>query len=91
VPCVHGSAVHIGRPGRQSDFLGRHEADDHPGQGLEKPPIYGVLMSAQGLPILVDAASLEPHTHANFSCLVVSEAITGAIDASCRAIGPALQ
>jgi len=44
---VHGSAVHIGRPGRQSDFLGRHEADDHPGQGLEKPPIYGVLMSAQ--------------------------------------------
>jgi hypothetical protein len=44
---VHGAAVRVWRPGRQTDFSRRHEADNHPGQGLEMPPIGPVLMLAK--------------------------------------------
>src|SRR6266487_3814988 len=45
--CVHSAAVHVRRPGRQTNFPRLDEADDHPGQGLEMPPIDPVLMLAE--------------------------------------------
>ena len=40
----HGSAVHIGGPGRETDFATLDEAHRHPGQSLEMPKIEPLLM-----------------------------------------------
>ena len=42
--CEHGSAVHIGGPGRETDFATLDEARRHPGQSLEMPKIEPLLM-----------------------------------------------
>src|SRR5882724_1826825 len=44
---IHGSAVHIGCPSRETDFSRRYEAYDHPGQGIEMPQLHPALMLAE--------------------------------------------
>lgn len=42
----HGSAVHIGDPGREPDVARLDEAHHHPGQGLQMPMVQPILMLA---------------------------------------------
>ena len=43
---IHGAAVHVGGPGRETDHSGLNQTHQHPGQGFEMPAIDPVFMLA---------------------------------------------
>jgi hypothetical protein len=43
---LHGAAVHVGGPGRETDHSGLNQTPQPPGQGLEMPAIDPVFMLA---------------------------------------------